>query len=76
MDPNSTQDRADPFVIALAQHLNSTVVTSEIRNPFLKKNPEQWKNQPNSLKIGNVCDLENIRCIDLLNFIVEIGTFS
>ncbi len=76
IDPNLTQDRADPFVIALAKNLGSTVVTGEIRNIFLEKKPEQWINQPHALKIGNVCDMEKIRCIDLLTFVVEIGTFE
>ncbi|MBY9005769.1 MAG: DUF4411 family protein [Candidatus Lokiarchaeota archaeon] len=75
IDTNSTEDRADPYVIAVAHNLNGIVVTQEKLNHHLEKNPDQIPNQPHGLKMPNICNLEQINYLDLLGFIVEIGSF-
>ena len=62
LDNRSNRSGADPFVIALAQVYNLTVVTYESRTNSLQR--------PN---IPDVCDTLNVRCIDVLELVRERG---
>ena len=75
IDPNSTTDQADPYIIALADYHEGAVVTQEKIQRHLNEHPEQIPNQPHALKIPNICSLENIPYFDLVGFLVEIGDF-
>ena len=62
LDNRSNRSGADPFVIALAQVYNLTVVTYERQTNSLQR--------PN---IPDVCDTLNVRCIDVLELVRERG---
>ena len=62
IDNRRNRSGADPFVIALAQVEDCTVVTCETRTNSL--------NRPH---IPDVCDALNIRCIDVVGLIREQG---
>jgi uncharacterized protein DUF4411 len=62
IDPNSLRSGADPFVIALAQCEDCTVVTEEKRRGD-QVNP----------KIPDVCEAYNLRCIPMVELIREQG---
>lgn len=63
VDPNSSVTEADPFVIALAQTMNTTVVTGEKATGQLETHPH----------IPDVCRHYAIKCINILEFIREQG---
>ena len=69
IDPNSTTNQADPYVIALADYHKGAVVTQEKIHRHLNENPDQIPNQPHALKIPNICNLENIAYFDILYFV-------
>ena len=56
------RSQADPFVIAVAEHLNAVVVTGE--------KPRGNLDVP---RIPDVCQARNIRCIDFLAMLRELG---
>ncbi len=61
VDPNSTTDQADPYVIALALKYKLVVVTDE-------KRPKRGR-----IKIPDVCRYYNVECIDFQTFLSQIG---
>ena len=65
VDSKATRDSADPYLIALAKVKNLVVVTEE----------EKMNLQPNSkkTKIPNVCESEGVRCIRIIDMILELG---
>ncbi len=65
MDSKATRDSADPYLVALAKVRSFVVVTEE----------EKMALQPNSkkTKIPNVCDSEKVRCIRMIDMILELG---
>jgi len=75
IDPISTINQADPYVIALANYLKGSVVTQERINRHLNEEPKHIISQPHALKIPNVCCIENIEYFDLVGILVEIGNF-
>ena len=75
IDPHSTSNTADPYVIAVAKRYAGGVVTLERPNINLLNNPEQIANQTHALKIPNVCSLESIACLDIVRYLVEIGSY-
>lgn len=76
IDTNSTMNQADPYVIAVGNYYKGIVVTQEKLHRYIDENLDQIKLQAHSLKIPNICKLENVRCLDLVGFLVEIGDFS
>lgn len=56
-------NRADAWLIAMAQHTNVTVVTYEVANPKLKK----------AIKIPDVCSAFNIPCTNLKGMFRSLG---
>jgi Domain of unknown function (DUF4411) len=62
MKVDSTKSGADPFVIALAESKEFTVVTYET---FAKQNAAP--------KIPNVCSARNVRCAQLVDVLREEG---
>jgi hypothetical protein len=54
---------ADPYVVALAQESGGAVVTSELMAPGNARN----------LKIPNICQTLNVRCLGPLAFFRECG---
>jgi hypothetical protein len=79
IDPSSTQHRADFYVISLAMEHDGTVVTSE-GNGSLKrhiyKDIEKMKISPNSVKMIDICENEDIRWADLVGFLADVGSFE
>lgn len=74
IDVNSTINRADPYVIAVAKKFNATVVTNEGKaeiNGFHKK-LEHMMNQIKSAKINAICFHENVPCINLVQFLLQL----
>jgi len=61
VDPDSTRDVADPFVIALAEQRGCPVVTGE--RPGRVRKP----------KIPDVCRARGLRCMSLLEMFREVG---
>lgn len=59
---------ADPFIIACAINTKSTVVTFENR-----KRPHKNSLPVTALKIPDICDLMDVKCIDLMTLFREIG---
>ncbi len=70
IDPNSTENEADPQVIALAKVRNGKVVTAE-----RYKNNLQLPHQSHAVKIPNVCEHYNIEFMGIIGFLIEIGSF-
>ena len=60
LDTRKSRSGADPFVIALARIKNCTVVTNEPKT-----------GNPSRPNIPDVCEPLDIRCIDLLQLIME-----
>jgi hypothetical protein len=61
-DPESTRNRADPFVIALAQVAHATVVTEEL--------PSQ---KASKVSIPDVCRALEVPCTDVYGFVRAEG---
>jgi hypothetical protein len=61
VDPQSTRDAADPFVIALAEQISCPVITGE--KPGRLRHP----------KIPDVCRARQIRCLTLVDMFREVG---
>ena len=76
INPNSVQNNADPFVVAVALHTQSTVVSMEKINRALRDNPALLNNPDHPIKIPNLCHLESIEHLDLVEFLAEIGNFE
>jgi len=57
IDPNSTKDQADPFVVALAIQQDLIVVTDEQMPP------------PGKVKIPKVCNTFGVECLSVLDFL-------
>ena len=62
IEGGSKANSADPFVIALAQEMNCTVVTEEVRT-----------RNPSVPKIPDVCDSYQIRHINFVEFAREMN---
>jgi len=63
VDPDRPDSDGDVWVIALARARNATVVTQENSAPLAKK----------KAKIPDVCNALDVRCINLLAFMREVG---
>lgn len=50
-------DKADPFLVAIAKDCEITIVSDE---------------KPGSLKIPTICALEDVRCLNLIDFLREM----
>lgn len=61
VDPDSTRDVADPFVVALAEENGCPVVTAE------------KPGRVNKPKIPDVCRVRQVRCITLVEMFRELG---
>ncbi len=73
VDPLSTKNKADPYVIALARWKNGTVVTQEgngTLNPH-HINLKRMVEQSSSVKIIDVCQLEGIPWLDIVGFLSQ-----
>ncbi len=62
-NPDSERNRADPFVVALALHLHSTVVTNE--------RPRRSNDAP--LKIPDACNIMGVSWLDWFQFLRANG---
>ena len=73
IDPHSTLNKADPYVIAAAIYKNGTVVSSEgggaLNSHFTTV--DRMLKQAHAIKIIDVCDKENVKWVDLVGFLVE-----
>jgi hypothetical protein len=75
IDPQSTKNLADPFVIAVAKTYKCKLITQERYNFHMDNNINYAVENQHKLKIPNICKLENIEYFDLVTFLVEIGDF-
>lgn len=75
IDPNSTLNKADPYVIAIALHYKIPVVTEEKMNQYLLTHINMIREQAHALKIPNICLLENIKYYNIVKYLVDIGSF-
>ncbi len=62
-DEENERSLSDPFVVALAKHMNGTVVTGE----------KPRKSPTGRRKIPDACTQLNIPCMNLFDFFAEIG---
>jgi len=76
VNPASTRNLADPYVIAVAGVHHGYVVTLERANQFLLEHPEQWANQTTGLKIPNICEMEHIPHLNSVDYLIATGTFT
>lgn len=66
IDPDSDKEQADPYLIGYAMHYNSIVVTEEARlSTQALSDPKRKK----KVRIPNVCDHFNIRCMNVVEFV-------
>jgi rRNA maturation endonuclease Nob1 len=75
IDPHSTLNKADPYVIAVAIQNDIPVVTEEKINKYLVAHPNQISEQSHALKIPNICILEGLKCYNMIKYLIEIGSF-
>lgn len=59
---------ADPWIIAIALAENYTIVTNERKNNGLNS-----KNPSKSVKIPDICQDLNVKCIDMLGFFKDVN---
>ena len=74
LDPTSTKNFADPFVLAVAEHLGGIVVTDEGNghlNPNLVGNFSLMQQSPNKVKLNLICHEEGIPCLSLYQFLAR-----
>ncbi len=82
INPESTKNQADPYVIAIAQVYEGTVVSSDgggapnrhfFRSDQTNKTTrlERMLKQASGIKIIDVCEEENVPWLDLVGFLVE-----
>jgi hypothetical protein len=82
IDPNSTENQADPCVIAVAKVYNNRVVTRDGvpgPNPYFfptnqspkKSTLERMLEQSHVISIIDVCEAEKVPWLDLVKFLVE-----
>jgi len=73
INPDSTKNQADPYIIAVAEYKDGTVVSSEggggLNSHFTTI--ERMLKQAHAINIIDVCDKENIKWVDLVGFLVE-----
>ena len=65
VDPQATRESADPYLVALAEEKDLTLVTEE--------NFVYRQLNTRTIKIPNVCEEEKIRCIKIVQMIRNFG---
>lgn len=75
IDPHSTVNRVDPYVIAVALQNGIPVVSEEKINNYLVTHQNMLQEQAHALKIPNICLLEGIKYYNMMKYFIEIGSF-